>query len=104
MCKRYLCPSHAHHLGVKSKPVQLSIEQCTICRWEKRPMTLGDFAREFESIACSLRIAQEDPWYDPHGFTFGPQIEDVTVAWLKGIDKSYRKNFLDRLNEEFKSE
>lgn len=101
MSKRYLCPQHAHHLGIKSKPVQLSTEHCTICRWEKRPMTLGDFAREFEGIAYSLRNAQEDPWYDPHGFTFAPLIEDTTVEWLKMIHKDYRKNFLDRLDKEF---
>lgn len=104
MSKRYLCPSHAHYLGVKAKPVQLSTEHCTICRWKNRPMSLGDFAREFENIAFNLRIAQEDPEHDPFGFTFAPLIENTTVEWLKMIHKDYRKNFLDRLVKEFDRE
>ncbi len=99
--KRFLCPNHGHH--IKRKPAILSTEQCTICRWDRRPWTLGDFSVELRNIAEVLSEAQKNPSWDPHGITFGDAIEGFIENWLKAIHKDYRRNLLKRLailNEE----
>ncbi len=96
--KRFMCPEHTYRLKTGSKAVLLSTEQCSICKWDKRPWTLKDFALELEDIACSLHISHENPNYDPFGFTYAPQIEDFIVNWLKGVNPKYRKSLLKRIN------
>lgn len=95
--KRFLCPSHAHKL--KSKPVSLSTEKCSICRWENRPWTFGDFAVEMENIAYTFRLCQDDPYYDPHGISYGKEMTDLIKNWIKGIHPDYRKNLLKDIND-----
>ena len=95
--KRYLCPKHAHH--IKTKPINLSIENCTICKWENRPWTFGDFAAEMENIAASLRVCQDDLYYDPHGISYGGEMTEFMKAWINAIHPDYRKNLLEELNK-----
>lgn len=95
--KRYLCPSHGHLL--KTKPVGLSTELCSVCRWENRTWTLTDFASQLEDIAQSLRFADERPDYDPHGITYARDITSFIKTWLKTIHPDYRKGLLEEINK-----
>lgn len=97
--KRLLCSQHSSYL--KMKPVGLSETDCTVCRWESRPWTLGDFASEMEDLAGNLRICQEEPYFDPHGITYGNRMENLILNWMKTIHKDYRKNILARINHAF---
>ena len=97
--KRYLCPSHSHKLADKTKSILLSTEKCSICRWDKRPHTLKDLARELEYISEAMRFAAEDESYDPFGYTWSKPFEDLVVEYVKMIHVDYRKSFLERLKE-----
>lgn len=96
--KRYLCSKHIHHLKNENKSVVLSQDKCSICRWEKRPLTLKDMARNLEGIAESMRIAYEDPYYDPFGITYRT-IFPLMNKFLKSCHVAYRKQFVDEITE-----
>ncbi len=97
--KRFLCPQHSHHLKEKIRSIQLSTSECSICRWEGRPLTLKDVAAELENVVVSMRVAYDDPYYDPFGVTFVKPLQIVVKAFLNSIHESYRKNFLEELNK-----
>lgn len=99
--KRFLCPKHSHLL--KTKPTMLSTTECTMCRWENRPMTLKDLARQLEDVAYSMRLAYEDEYYDPHGITWSYPFQDIIKDYLSMIHQDYRDNFIKDLNETFKN-
>jgi hypothetical protein len=100
MGKRYLCPQHIHHLKTQGKSIELSTEKCSVCRWEKRPWTLKDFAVEFKNISENLLFAHDNPDYDPFGITFMGDIEKTVKGFIKSIHPDYRKNFLKALNDD----
>ena len=95
--KRFLCPSHSHQL--KTKPVGLSTDNCTVCRWIKRPWTLKDISIELRDVALSMQYCHENPDYDPFGITWVNDFKEVIKGFLKATDPSYRKTFLEELNE-----
>ena len=97
--KRSLCPEHMHHLKTQGKSVTLNSEACTVCRWKKRPLTLQDMARELEMIAESLRIAHEDPYYDPFGITYMGDLERVLNRFYNTMHPDYRANFIKAISE-----
>lgn len=98
MPKRFLCPIHSYRL--KTKPVILSKEKCSICRWEKRPWTLKDVAVELRNVADDMEFAHNDEYYDPHGITFLSSFEEVVKGFLKSIHPHYRKNFLNAIQDD----
>lgn len=101
--KRFLCPKHSHHLKVQGKPVLLSsIVDCSICRWKQRIWTLVDFAQELENIASSMRLAHDNPGYDPMGITYGYDFQDLVKVWIKTIHPDYKESFLKAMNDETK--
>lgn len=98
--KRFLCSKHSYHIKDKKRSIQLSTEDCSVCRWENRPWTLKDVATELENVASAMRYAHDDPDYDPFGITFIQPLQIVLKGLLKSIAPSYRKNFLEELNNE----
>lgn len=62
-------------------------------------MTLVDFAVELENIAHNLRFAGQDKYYDPHGVTYAQDIMKFVKDWLKAVNPSYRKSFLDYVSD-----
>lgn len=101
--KRFLCPQHSHHLvriRKDHKPIQLSTEKCSICRWEKRPWTLKDVAVELRHLAESLEMCHSDPYYDPFGVSFMGHFEEIVRGFLKSIHPGYRDNFLKGLTKD----
>lgn len=97
MRKRELCQNHTSYIKNKSCNISKDNPNCSICRWQERPITLKDFARDLEGIAENLRFAHDHPDYDPHGITFLGDFENVVVKFLNSIDKSYRKNMLESI-------
>lgn len=97
--KRFLCPSHAHRLKPKARPVQLSTEECSICKWEKRPYTLLDIARELEDIAVSMRVAHESPDYDPFGYSYAYPFQALILEWFRMMHEDYRKTYINEINK-----
>lgn len=97
--KRFLCPQHSHQLKAKTRPVQLSSDECSICRWENRPWTLKDIAVELEIVADSMKFAHDNPEYDPHGVTFLEAFAETIKGFLKSTHPDYKKMFLDQISE-----
>jgi hypothetical protein len=95
--KRFLCSKHSHH--IKDKPIQLSTEKCSICRWGNRPWTLKDLAIELENVSAAMRFAHDDEYYDPFGYTYVQPLQDVVKAFINMMHPDYRKNFLEELNK-----
>ena len=96
--KRYLCPIHAHHL--KEKPVSLSSDKCSICRWENRRWTLKDIAVKLQNISCSLLEAHNDPYFDPHGITYLDDFKEVIIGFINLMAPHYKKVFLEEIQNE----
>jgi len=97
--KRFLCPKHIHHLKTEGKSVNLDSNQCTICRWEKRPKTLVNIANVLEHIASDMRYAHENPYYDPHGITYHDKFISVMVDYLQAIHPAYRKQIINKIKD-----
>ncbi len=102
--KRFLCPQHIHHLKTEGKSVLLSSEKCSICKYEKRPTSLKDTARQLEDIAISMRIAYNDPYYDPFGYSFINPLEETINKFLKAISPCYAKRFIETISKDVKLE
>lgn len=96
MCimKRSLCSNHMYHLKTEGKTATLNQTSCSICRWNDRPLTLKDMARQLEWIAESMRIAHEDPYYDPFGFTYVGDLEKTLNRFYNTMHIDYRDNFI----------
>lgn len=99
--KRFLCPKHIHHLKTEGKSIELSTEKCTICRWENRPWTLADLAYELEGLAYTLRMVHDSPGYDPHGISYGRDMNNLVLTWMRMIHPDYRKQLLNEIKGEF---
>jgi hypothetical protein len=102
--KRYLCPNHAHLLTGKHKTIQLSSEHCTVCKWQNRPYTLKDFSAELKEISERMQFAADDETYDPFGFTYAQQFDNIIIEWYKSIHPSYMKTSIDKLLQELSYE
>lgn len=103
--KRFLCPQHSHLFMNTKRPVTLSTERCTACRWENRPTTLIDLARALEDVAGNLRFTVEQGEdYDPFGITWVGDFEKTIIDYLNMIHESYRGNFLKALKDKFPGE
>lgn len=98
--KRYLCPQHIHHLKTEGKSIQLSTEKCSICRWQKRPLSLKDMARELENIAWNLRFVHDEPDYDPFGFTYVGPLEKILNRFYNNMHPDYREGFIKSIKGE----
>lgn len=104
--KRFLCQSHGHHLAkchTRWGVFPGTTATCTICRWEARPWTLGDFASELRDISENMAFCQQDEYYDPHGITYAQQFCNVMRQWVKMIHPAYAKNLMKELNEEYQA-
>lgn len=101
--KRFLCPTHIHHLKVQGKSINLDSKQCSICRFEARPLSLIDAARQFENIAESMRIAYENPDYDPFGYTW-MDVFKIVNKLIKSCHKDYRKSIIDQILKDVENE
>lgn len=100
--KRNLCPQHSY--GRYKKPVMLTNDDCSLCRWENRPYTLLDFANALNHISEAMRIAAEDEYYDPHGITYAYDFNRIITEWFKNIHESYRNRAIKEMLEELKYE
>ena len=102
--KHNLCYKHAYHKKNKTRPIQLTDEaECSICRWDKRPDTKKDIARKLEDTAYSMRHAFDNPNYDPFGFSYAPDMENIILGWIKAINEPYKKQLVDKINQEYEN-
>lgn len=96
--KRYSCLGHVHHVKV-GKSVTMDSQRCSICRFHDRPKSLADVARLFENAAELMRMAHENPDYDPIGLSWASDVEKAMLTYLRAINPAYRKSVLATLNQ-----
>lgn len=97
--KRFLCSEHSYKIKDTKKPISFSDKECSFCRYENRPWTIKDIAVSLENAAISMKYAFDDPYSDPFGFSFLPELEEAMVAFLKVIESSYRDRLLEKFNK-----
>jgi len=103
--KRNLCKSHSHLYKEDSKPTMLSsTKKCTFCRRKTREPVMRTIARKLESAAIGMKMAHEDPYYDPFGYGFRDDIETAVNLYLKMLHPDYLNDAIETMMEGVKNE
>ena len=96
--KRHLCPSHSGLLKSK-KPTLLDSEKCTICRWEKRPLSIINMGKRFQDLSIFIEYHRDDVDdlnFQIHLFS---DIENLINKVYNSMHKDHRDNFINAIKE-----
>lgn len=96
--KRNLCQQHLHNLKSIGKGIKLSTsDECSVCRWKARRLTLKDAAVRLRIIADNIEYAYNHPDYDPFGHSFMSDFSELINRFIKAINPYYRAGFIQQI-------